>query len=136
MLSVFDRFRRKSATYDYPSALARLTAACNKSEAYNLIACSVFYDTTKGMFAVHFECANREYYKTNSGKRRFFLSVRRDEKFWSEDLETLIDFCITYANYSDAFIRAPHDNLPDGVSVSVKNFTRVPHNDSLKWKLK
>lgn len=137
-MTMFDIFKKakKAPAYDYSAALARLTSLCSKSKAYTLVFPSVFYDMAKGKFAVHFECANREYFETSGGKHKYFLSVRRDEKFWSEDLETLLDFCVTYAQYDDAFVRSPQDNLPPGVTISIKNFKRVPRNHSLKWKTK
>ena len=135
MLEIFKR-RKQAPPYEYAAALARLSALCNQSKAYSFILCSVFYDMSKGKYAVHFECANREYYITDKGRRKYFISVRRDEKFWGEDLETLLDFCVTYAHYDDAFLRSPQDNLPEGVSVSIKNFKRAPRNDSIRWKTK
>ena len=136
---MFNFFKRKKPEppYDYGAALARLSAACQKCVAFSLVLPGVYYDTKKGKYVVHFECAQREY--TNvATKKKYFLSIRRDEKLFGENLETLLDYAITYANFDDAFIRSPQDNLPDGVKMQIKNIVRTPngHLPTLpKWKL-
>ena len=136
---MFSFFKRKKPEppYDYGAALARLSAACQKCVAFSLVLPGVYYDTKKGKYVVHFECAQREY--TNGAtKKKYFLSIRRDEKLFGENLETLLDYAITYANFDDAFIRSPQDNLPDGVKMQIKNIVRTPtgHLPTLpKWKL-
>ena len=136
---MFSFFKRKKPEppYDYGAALARLSAACQKCVAFSVVLPGVYYDTKKGKYVVHFECAEREY--TNGATRKkYFLSIRRDEKLFGENLETLLDYAITYANFDDAFIRSPQDNLPDGVKMQIKNIVRTPngHLPTLpKWKL-
>jgi len=137
---MFSFFKRKKPEppYDYGAALARLSAACQKCVAFSLVLPGVYYDTKKGKYVVHFECAQREY--TNGAtKKKYFLSTRRDEKLIGDDLETLLDFAVTYAGYDDAFLRSPQDNLPEGVTMQIKNIYRTPggHVPSMpKWKLK
>lgn len=137
---MFSFFKRKKPEppYDYGAALARLSAACQKCVAFSLVLPGVYYDTKKGKYVVHFECAQREY--TNGAtKKKYFLSIRRDEKLFGENLETLLDYAITYTGYTDAFMVSPKDNLPEGITMNIKNIARVPgaFNPSLpKWKLK
>ena len=129
-------FKRKEETpppYDYGAAIAKLATACQKCKVYSVVLFGVYYDIKKGMFAVHFECAQKEYL-LSSKKNKYFLSVRRDEKFWCASLENLLDYAITYASYPDAFRVSPRDNLPEGITMAVRNFTRPPHNNSLSWK--
>lgn len=132
----FLKLKKPTPQYDYGAALARLAAACQKSKVYTVILSSVYFDTIKGKFVVHFECAEREY--TNGATRKkYFLSTRRDEKLIGDDLETLLDFAVTYAGYDDAFLRSPQDNLPEGVTMQIKNIYRTPggYVPSLpKWK--
>ena len=133
---MFKLFNRKAPPYDYGAALARLTAACQKCKAFSMVLPSVYFDAYKGKYVVHFECAEREY-TNKTTRRKYFLSVRRDEKLVGDDLETLLDFAIVYANYPDAFLRSPKDNLPEGVSILIKNIARTPggRTPSLpKWK--
>ena len=135
MLNLFKR-KKPAPPYDYGSALARLSAECQKSTVYSVVLPSVFFDVSRGMFVVHFECAMKEYVQ-NSKKKKYFLSLRRSEKIWGPNLEDLLDFAVTYAGYGDAFIRSPQDNLPDGFTMSIKNFNRVPNGYTQvlpKWK--
>ena len=126
MLNLFKSKKQQPKTqYDYEAAFAKLAVACKASTAYSVIMPSVYFDEPKRKFVVHFECAMREYIQ-KKGKNRFFLSMRRSEKIWGDNLEDVLDFAITYANYDDAFIRSPQDNLPDGIAVSIKNMNRVP----------
>lgn len=136
MLNLFKR-KKPEPPYDYGAALARLSAACAKSRAYSVILSGVYYDTAKGDYVVHFECAQKEYTQGKT-KKKYFLSIRRDEKLRGHNLEQLLDFAITYANYDDAFIRSPQDNLPEGITAQIKNIIRTPngHIPSLPaWKL-
>lgn len=123
--------------YDYGDALMKLGAACKKSKAYSVILPGLYYDVGKEMYVIHFECAQKEY--TIGKKKKYFLSVRRDEKLMSKSLEDLLDYAITYANFEDAFIRSPQDNLPEGVTMNIKNIKRIPGGNHLptlpKWKL-
>lgn len=133
-------FKRKEETpppYDYGSAIAKLAAACQKCKVYSVVLFGVYYDIKKGMFAVHFECAQKEY-RIGGKRKKYYLTVRRDEKMWGNNLEDLLDYAITYANFEDAFMRSPQDNLPDGITMSIKNIVRTPNNHppSLpSWKL-
>lgn len=133
-------FKRKEETpppYDYGAAFAKLATACQKCKVYSVVLFGVYYDVKKGMFAVHFECAQKEY-RMGGKRKKYYLTVRRDEKMWGNNLEDLLDYAITYANFEDAFMRSPQDNLPDGITMSIKNIVRTPNNHppSLpSWKL-
>lgn len=139
MTDMFNFLKRKKPAppYDYGAALARLSAACQKCEAYSIILSSVYYDVLKGEYVVHFECAMREFTQ-GPKKKKYFLTVRRDEKLRGGNLEDLLDYAITYANFDDAFMRSPQDNLPNGIRIQIKNIIRTP-NGRLptlpKWKL-
>ena len=130
---MFKLFKRKKPEphYDYGAAIARLSSACMKSKAFSLVLPSVYYDIAKGEYVVHFTCAQREY--EMGVKKKYFLSIRRDEKLRGENLEDLLEFAVTYANYDDAFIRSPQDSLPDGITMQIKNINRSPgrHNPTL-----
>lgn len=136
MFKLFKR-NKPEPRYDYASALAQLSAACQKNTVYSVILPSLFYDAARGKFAVHFECTMKEYVK-NSKKNKYFLSLRRSEKIWSSNLEQLLDFAVEYASFDDAFMRSPQDNLPEGITMSIKNFLRTPNGYTQilpKWKI-
>lgn len=135
---MFDFLKRKKEPYDYGAAIAKLATLCQKSSKYSIVMPSVHYDTHKGKFCVHFECAEKEY-TNGETRKKFFLTTRRDEKIFGEDLEALLDFAVTYAGYPDAFINPPLDNLPEGITMNVKNILRRPGEklpSMPKWKLK
>lgn len=123
---MFKLFKRKKQEppYDYGAAIARLSAACQKSNAYSVILPSLYFDMSKGEYVVHFTCAMKEYvpYK----KKKYFYSVRRDEKIRGANLQDLLEYALTYSNYDDAFIRSPQENLPDGITIQIKNINRAP----------
>lgn len=125
---MFDFFKqnKKEQPYNYEAALVALSNICRNTKAYSFVMPSVYYDVTKKRFVVHFECVMREYFQKN-GRNKFFFSLRRSEKIFGENLQDVLDFAITYAGYEDAFIRSPQDNLPDGISMSIKNISRVPN---------
>lgn len=123
--------------FDYAAALKRLTIACEKCTLYSVVHPAVFFDTRKCLFCVHFECAMREF-TNGETRKKYYLSVRRNEKLWSDDLERLLDFAVTYAEYDDAFRKSPEDNLPEGIKMSIKTIRRAPGTSRLptlpKWR--
>ncbi len=129
--------RKVSPSFNYADALVRLSSACQKCKVYTVVLPGVYYDAHRGLYCVHFECATKEY--TNGETRaKYFLSIRRNEKMWGDSLEKLLDYAITYAEYDDAFIRMPKDNLPEGIKMSVKNIHRTPGRSHIptlpKWR--
>ena len=133
MINIFKR-KKPKPPFDYEEALAKLSAECCECKAFSAVFASVYYDAKRGKYVAHFECAQKEYL-LSSKRNKFFLSIRRDEKFWCASLESLLDYAITYAGYPDAFRISPRDNLPEGITMAVRNFTRSPHNNSLSWKV-
>lgn len=123
---MFKLFKRKKQEppYDYGAAIARLSAACQKSNAYSVILPSLYFDVSKGEYVVHFTCAMKEYVPHK--KKKYFYSVRRDEKIRGANLQDLLEYALTYSNYDDAFIRSPQENLPDGITIQIKNINRAP----------
>lgn len=123
---MFKLFKRKKQEppYDYGAAIARLSAACQKSNAYSVILPSLYFDVSKGKYVVHFTCAMKEF--VPGKKRKYFYSVRRDEKLRGTNLQDLLEYALTYSNYDNAFIRSPQENLPDGITIQIKNINRAP----------
>lgn len=131
-------FKKPTPPYDYGAALARIAAQCQKSTAYSLVFWGLYYDATKGKYCIHFECAEKEYTQGRT-RKKYYYSTRRDEKLFGDNLEDLLDYAITYTGYPDAFMVNPKDNLPEGITMNIKNIARVPgaFTPSLpKWKLK
>ena len=132
-------FKKPTPHYDYGAALARIAANCQRSTAYDLVFWGAYYDTTKGEYCVHFECAEK---KCTQGKTRkkYYYATRRDEKLFGADLEELLEFSAAYSGYPDAFMVNPKDNLPDGITMNIKNISNA-NNEGFrpslpKWKRK
>lgn len=118
-------FRKKVRTqpYNFNAALVKISLACQSNMNHSLILPSVYYDIRKGQYAIQFECAQREYPEGIESKK-YVLKIRRIEKLWCLSLEKLLDFAISYTQKEDAFLDLSEDNLPEGVTMKIKNIDK------------
>lgn len=125
-----DLFKRKKPAFDCGHALAQLAHICGKCTAYYVVFSSIYYDMASGRCAVRFVCTLKEY----ADEKNYFLSVRREEKFFGDNLEKLLEYAMQYADSPCAFVNPPSD-IPEGIGYKVKTFNRTPNNNLINQRI-
>lgn len=124
-MRIFNLFRRKAA-FNASEAIKKLAQTCLSCTAYTNIRSKLYYDSIRGFYTVVFECAQREYETPDAPDERF-LTVRRLERFRSENLPLLLESVIKYAEMPKAFTDSAVVELPEGVIMQVKKISRWPN---------